>query len=39
MQKVCERASLNNCFWQDRASGENNVSTTVAAIHSGSGSA
>ena len=35
VQKVCVRTSLDGCFWQDRASRENNVSTTVAANHVG----
>ena len=39
IQKVCKRTSLNGCFWQDRASSENNVSTTVAENHVGFGSA
>ena len=39
MQKVCKRRPLNGCFCQDRASREDNFSTTVAANHSGFGSA
>ena len=39
MQKVCKRTPFNGCFWQDRASRENNFSTTVVANHSGFGSA
>ena len=32
---MCKRKSLNGCFWQDRVSRVNNLSTTVAANHSG----
>ena len=37
IQNVCKRTSLNGCFWQERASRENNLSTTAAANHGGFG--